>query len=210
VSYPIVCGPGDIGRAHRPNEFILRHGRSKLAPIDGGPVTEATQRAEKLATERHEGQFRQGPGKVPYVTHCREVAELVASHGGSEEAVIAAWLHDAVEDTTTTITEIEDLFGPVVASIVAEVTDDPDLDKETARSQQILAAPHKSPGAALVKAADQTSNMRSIVNTPPYWPLEQRLAYIAKARAVVAGLPAPASLKAVFAEAADAAERVAP
>src|SRR5690606_33638109 len=128
-------------------------------------------------------------------------------HGGDEAAVTAAWLHDIVEDTPTTLIEIEERFGPEVASIVAEVTDDPKLSKADARAEQIASAPRKSPAAALVKAADQTSNMRSIVETPPYWSEEQGLAYIAKARAVVAGLMAPASMKLTFSLAADAAER---
>jgi hypothetical protein len=59
-----------------------------------------------------------------------------------------------------------------------------------------------------VKATDQTSNMLSIVNTPPYWSERERRAYIAKARAVVAALPAPASLQSAFTGAADAAEAV--
>ena len=166
--------------------------------------------AEAFATVRHEGQVRKGPGNVPYVTHCRQVAELVEEHGGDENAIIAAWLHDTVEDTSATIEEIELLFGPEVASIVREVTDDPNLETSDARQRQIDSAAGKSPGAALVKAADQTSNLLSIVNTPPppFWSHEKRAAYISKARAVVEGLPAPPSLKSVFEAAAKAADAV--
>ncbi len=160
-----------------------------------------------LAAERHAGQVRYNPAGLPYVTHCEEVAALVEEHGGDEAAIIAAWLHDIVEDTPTTLAEIEQRFGGEVASIVAEVTDDPSLSKAEARAAQIASSPGKSSKAALVKAADQASNMRSLVETPPYWPEAKALAYIAKARSVVAGLPAPASLKVVFHEAADAAER---
>lgn len=160
-----------------------------------------------LAAERHAGQVRYGPAGLPYVTHCEEVAALVEEHGGDEATIIAAWLHDTVEDTPTTLAEIEQRFGGEVASIVAEVTDDPSLNRAEARAEQIASAPGKSPKAALVKAADQASNMRSILETPPYWPEAKALAYIAKARSVVAGLPAPASLKVAFHEAADAAER---
>ena len=136
--------------------------------------------ARSLATERQEGQFRKGSARLPYVVHCEEVAALVARYGGSEDAIVAAWLHDIVEDTDTTAEEIRARFGKAVASIVLEVTDDPGLGKEVARAQQVLSAPRKSLEAALIKAADQASNMLSIVNTPPYWSNEERLAYIAK------------------------------
>ncbi len=69
------------------------------------------------------------------------------------------------------------------------------------------AAKSPYPGAALVKAVDQTSNMNSIVNTPPYWLNEERLAYVAKARTVVAGLKIPPTLATEFEKAATAAER---
>lgn len=161
---------------------------------------------QDLATERHEGQVRKGPIPAPYVTHCAEVAETVARHGGSEEAVAAAWLHDTVEDTKTTLTEIKQLFGEAVAGMVGEVTDDKTLSKAERRARQIASAPHKSAGAALIKAADQMSNMHGLVASPPEWSAEKRLTYIAKARAVVAGLPIPGALRDEFEVAAREAE----
>jgi hypothetical protein len=131
------------------------------------------EKAAALARERHDGQLRKGPKQLPYVTHCEEVARLVLDHGGGEAAVAAAWLHDTLEDTDTTLDEIEALFGEEVAGIVNEVTDDPRLDKAAARAAQITEAPNKSTDAALVKAADQTSNMLSMVETPPYWSKEK-------------------------------------
>jgi (p)ppGpp synthase/HD superfamily hydrolase len=162
--------------------------------------------AARLAAERHAGQVRKGRAGAPYVAHLREVAELVAGHGGSEDAVVAAWLHDSVEDTATTLPEIAERFGDGVAAIVAELSDDPRMTKAEANAEQVRSAPCKSPAAALIKAADQTSNLRGIAEDPPDWTAERRAAYVAKARAVVAGLPAPGSIKAVFAAAAKAAE----
>jgi len=153
---------------------------------------------QALATSRHEGQFRKGPKPLPYVTHFEEVTEIVARHGGSDADIAAAWLHDTVEDTETTLTEIAMLFGDNVAGLVGEVTDDPDLTKEEQRKAQIATAPHKSAGAAMIKAADQMSNMRSLVTSPPEWSQEKRLAYVAKARAVVVGLSIPLVLRGEF------------
>ncbi len=161
---------------------------------------------QELATKRHEGQYRMGPNPLPYVVHCKEVAETVARFGGSDAAIAAAWLHDTVEDTETTLVEISRLFGKMVAALVEEVTDDPSLSKEEQRKAQIASAPHKSAGAAMIKAADQMSNMLSLVTSPPDWTHEQRLAYIRKARAVVAGLPIPPELRADFDVASKAAE----
>ena len=164
--------------------------------------------AARLAAERHAGQWRKGPPGIPYVEHCREVAALVAEHGGDEKAVVAAWLHDAVEKTATTGAEIAARFGPAVAALVAELTDDPGLDEAEARAEQVRAAPDLSPAAALVKAADQTANLRALAEAPPGAAAE-RAAYLTKARAVVEQLRAPEALKAVFRETADAVERIA-
>ena len=168
--------------------------------------SEIIEKAARLALERHEGQFRKGPARLPYVSHCEDVARLVARHGGDDIAVAAAWLHDAVEDTETTLGEISATFGEDVAGLVDEVTDDPNLEKHEARAAQIQDAGKKSPAAALIKAADQTSNMKSIVDTPPYWSREVALAYVDKARAVVAGLNATSSIKKEFEAEANAAE----
>jgi guanosine-3',5'-bis(diphosphate) 3'-pyrophosphohydrolase len=172
-------------------------------------MTNKIDKAAAFARMRHDGQHRKGLEKIPYATHCEEVAHIVTEHGADNATIIAAWLHDTVEDTNTTLEEIGAEFGATVAALVGEVTDDPTLSKADQRAAQIALAPNKSRGAALIKAADQISNMRSIVKTPPYWSREKALAYIDKASAVVAGLPAPASLKAVFEEDASAARRMA-
>lgn len=164
-------------------------------------------RAVALAKEGHAGQVRKGPNSLAYTHHLAEVAALVAAFDGSEAAVAAAWLHDAVEDTETTLEEIETGFGPEIAGYVAEVTDDRSLSTEERRVAQIASASSKSPMAALIKAADQTSNLRSIISSPPGWDEEKRSKYIGKAQSVVAGLQIPGGLRAAFDMAADAAIR---
>ena len=59
----------------------------------------------------------------PYDVHLSAVAELVESVGGTPEMIAAAWLHDTVEDTPTTISDIEREFGPRVAELVRALTD---------------------------------------------------------------------------------------
>lgn len=169
-------------------------------------TTKSNITPKAFATERHVGQYRKGTNPLPYVAHCEEVAEIVGFHGGSDTTIAAAWLHDTVEDTETTLSEVAVLFGDRVASLVAEVTDDPNLSKEEQREAQIASAFQKSPGAALIKAADQMSNMRSLLSSAPNWSEERRMAYIIKARSVVAGLPIPSALRIEFDDAALAAE----
>ena len=109
--------------------------------------------------------------------------------------------HDAVEDQDVTNAEIADLFGPTVASLVVQLTDDKSLPKQVRKDEQIAGASHKSDGAPAIK--DKTSNLLAIAISPPPWPADRKRAYVEWARAVVSGLPVkPAGLLARFEEAA--------
>ena len=103
--------------------------------------------------------------------------------------LLAAILHDTVEDTATTPDELAELFGAEVAGVVAEVTDDKALPKDRRKALQIEHAPQLSTPAKLVKLADKICNLRDLVSSPPAsWPAERKAAYFAWAAAVVAGL----------------------
>jgi (p)ppGpp synthase/HD superfamily hydrolase len=152
------------------------------------PVTVTLARAYHFAAERHIGQRRKGEAKEPYMNHLTEVAELVAraTDGTKPEIVIAAVLHDTVEDTQTTLDEIKALFGETVAALVAEVTDDKALPKQTRKDLQVAHAAHASPGAQVIKLADKTSNLRSMASSPPAgWDAARKLDYVEWATRVV-------------------------
>jgi len=150
----------------------------------------AIMRAADFAAHKHVDQRRKGEEAEPYLNHLIEVASLVAeATDGDPDAVIAALLHDAVEDQGVTVAEIADLFGPTAASLVAEVTDDKNLPKQVRKDKQIAGASHKSDGASVIKLADKTSNLLAIANSPPPWPPDRKRAYVEWARAVVSGLP---------------------
>jgi len=161
-------------------------------------------KAADFAARKHTNQRRKGEGAEPYLNHLIEVASLVAeATNGRPEVVIAALLHDVVEDQNVTIGEIADLFGPTVASLVAELTDDKSLPKQVRKDMQIANASHKSEGASVIKLADKASNLLALANSPPPWPAERKRAYVEWARAVVSGLPfKPAGLLARFEDAA--------
>jgi (p)ppGpp synthase/HD superfamily hydrolase len=164
----------------------------------------AIMRAADFAARKHTNQKRKGDEAEPYLNHLIEVAALVAeATDGHPDAVIAALLHDAVEDQDVTNAQIADLFGPAVANLVAEVTDDKSLPKQLRKDRQIGTATKKSTAASVIKLADKTSNLLAIANSPPPWPTDRKRAYVEFARAVVSNLPLkPAGLLARFEEAA--------
>jgi (p)ppGpp synthase/HD superfamily hydrolase len=162
--------------------------------------------AYDFAARAHSGQFRAGVGQVPYINHPCAVAALVARAGGSQAAIIAAVLHDTVEDTPVTLTEIGDGFGPAVATLVAALTDTPEMEampdpeRKAVQAAKIANAP---PAARLVKLADQACNLRDLCGVFANWPRDRRKAYLVGATAIAhncAGLSP--MLDAAFADAA--------
>jgi guanosine-3',5'-bis(diphosphate) 3'-pyrophosphohydrolase len=154
---------------------------------------------------------RPGAAKEPYINHLLEVASLVAEATGGKDPnlVIAALLHDAIEDCEVPHKLIADTFGTDVADLVAEVTDDKTLDKGERKKLQVESAHKKSDRAKVLKLADKTSNLRALASSPaPDWSVRRRIEYIEWARKVVAGLKgANKSLEKQFDEAARAAEQ---
>jgi guanosine-3',5'-bis(diphosphate) 3'-pyrophosphohydrolase len=153
--------------------------------------TQLLLRAVTFAAEKHKNQPRKNAGGTPYINHPLAVAELLANEGGVDDVtvLVAAVLHDTIEDTSTTRDELEHLFGPEVAGVVAEVTDDKSVPKAERKRRQVEHAPHLSPAAKLVKLADKISNVRDVADDPPKdWPLARRQEYFSWAKSVVDGL----------------------
>jgi len=147
-------------------------------------------RAADFAARRHTNQRRKGGAREPYINHLMEVASLLsdATNGTDAVLVAAGLLHDTLEDTATEYEELEALFGAEVASIVAEMTDDKSLPKAERKRLQIVHAPQASLRARLGKIADKTSNVRSIVGSPPDdWDSARSIEYVEWAVQVVAG-----------------------
>ena len=154
------------------------------------PPVRLVSEAADLAARRHNGMARKGRGNEPYINHLVEVANILANvtDGADAELVAAAWLHDTIEDTGTTRDELAQKFGEHVAALVAEVTDDMSLRKQQRRQKQIEDAPHKSPGAKLIKIADKISNIRArILPNPTAAEHDDLLDYLGWAEKVVAG-----------------------
>ncbi len=147
--------------------------------------------AASFAAKKHISQKRKGNDAAPYINHPLEVANLLANIGKIEDynVLIAAILHDTIEDTETAKEEITELFGANVCEIVLEVTDDKSLPKAERKQKQIEHAPHLSTGAKLIKLGDKISNITDVMNNPPDgWSDERRLEYVNWGEKVIAGV----------------------
>ena len=143
--------------------------------------------AATFAAERHRDQRRKGKDASPYINHPLALASLLAERGVRDPTVLmAALLHDTVEDTATTFEDIERAFGREVADIVREVTDDKTLGRAERKRLQIEHAAGLSRPARLVKLADKICNLRDVVASPPAdWTLQRKREYFDWAKAVV-------------------------
>ena len=162
-------------------------------------------RALEFASRKHSTQRRKDPAASPYINHPIALVSILAVEAGvrDPEVLCAALLHDTVEDTQTTPEELEQHFGATIAGIVAEVTDDKNLEKQDRKRLQIEHAHALSPAAGLVKLADKIANLRDVAQSPPSnWSLKRRQEYFDWAKAVVDGIPdVPQVLRILFHEA---------
>ena len=130
-------------------------------------------RAIEFATQAHEGQYRKYTAE-PYITHPLRVMEIVRGvPGHTEEMLVAAVLHDVVEDTDVSLMEITEKFGDVVSDLVLHLTDistpeDGNRLKRKRKDAQWYA--QGSAEAQTIKVADFIDNTRDIaMYAPKFW-----------------------------------------
>jgi (p)ppGpp synthase/HD superfamily hydrolase len=125
--------------------------------VSGSPLL---REAHRLANRAHADQRRRG-SDGPYVVHPLSVAARLSAEGLDEEAVAAGILHDVVEDSDASLSEIVERFGRRVGDLVAALTEDPSIEdwdeRKRALREQVAAA---EPSAAAIYAADKLSNVR--------------------------------------------------
>lgn len=121
------------------------------------------ERALRAALDAHAGQTRKG-SSIPYATHPVHVAMILARVGAAEPVLQAALLHDVVEDCDDWTPErVEFEFGPQVAAIVAQLTEDKGRTWEERKQAAVDHVPHMSGEAVLVKAADKLHNLSTLL-----------------------------------------------
>jgi guanosine-3',5'-bis(diphosphate) 3'-pyrophosphohydrolase len=148
-------------------------------------------KALRFSAEKHSNQRRKDSKGSPYINHPIQVAETLWTLGGVRDVtlLVAALLHDTIEDTATTPEQIRESFGENVLALVLEVTDDKSLPKQMRKRLQVEHAPHKSRSAKLLKLADKLSNIQDIIQFPPKgWSLQRKQEYLLWSERVVAGL----------------------
>jgi len=132
---------------------------------------ERIQEAYEFAHRAHSGQRRRSG--EPYITHPVAVADLLADLRIDSQTLIAAILHDVIEDTPTAKDEIRDQFGPEVAELVDGVSKLDQIQfKSRAEAQaesfrKMLLAMVRDIRVIMVKLADRTHNMRTLGSMPP-------------------------------------------
>lgn len=134
-------------------------------------MSEKLDKALSFATEAHKGQTRK-MDKIPFILHPMEAAVIAGSLTTDEDIIVAAVLHDTVEDTEATIEDIRERFGETVAKYVAGDTENKRDDKPKSETWKI----RKEESLEILKntndinikilwLSDKLSNMRSLYRT---------------------------------------------
>lgn len=134
-------------------------------------MSKLSLKAKNFAERVHRDQVRKYSGE-PYAIHLREVAGLCAEVGCRDEVIAAAWLHDAKEDQGVTDAELSSMFGPVVARLVDEVTDQSRPEDGNRMRRKEIDRNHNaaaSPDGKTIKLADLISNSRDICARDPHF-----------------------------------------
>lgn len=145
--------------------------RELLVTIFSPEDVEQIDKAFNTANRAHEGQLR--CSGQPYVIHPILVAKIVAELGMDKESVIAALLHDVVEDTDLTLEDVTEKFGKSVASLVDGVTKlgkVPLSTREEVQAENVrkmLLAMSEDIRVIIIKLADRLHNMRTLQYMPP-------------------------------------------
>ena len=155
-----------------------------------------------FAALKHQGQTRIHADWVPYLIHPLRVALVLFSEGGvvEEDLLVAALLHDTLEDTRTLPEEITTLFGGRILLLVEELTEVPG---------QSTAHPKMSLESKVVKLADRTHNLRDLIDHPPkVWRKDKVTNFLQRSRELLQTLKgAHAVLEKKYSEAFDALEK---
>jgi guanosine-3',5'-bis(diphosphate) 3'-pyrophosphohydrolase len=148
---------------------------------------ETVLRAAAFAAEKHRNQRRKDEEASPYINHPIQLAYILVQADIEDPLVLAAaLLHDTIEDTQTTLDELEIVFGHEIANIVAECSDDKALTKLARKQAQVDHAATISRRAKLVKLADKIANVSDINGAPPAgWSFERKREYFDWAKQVV-------------------------
>jgi GTP pyrophosphokinase len=127
-------------------------------------------RAYRFSAKAHEGQFRRNGD--PFITHCVEVAKILADLQLDSTTVATGLIHDVVEDTTISIEDVEREFGRDISQIVDGLTKIGHLPMHSTEERQVenyrklLVSIAKDVRVIIIKLADRLHNMRTLDSLP--------------------------------------------
>ena len=153
-------------------EPLLRIVRSNDPKIETSTLRQI-ERAYQVAERWHRGQKRKSG--EPYISHPVAVADLLADLHMDAQTIVAAILHDVLEDTPTTAAEVSERFGPRVCQLVQALSDDKSLPRKRRRQIVLQELPEMDALVKVIKLADLTSNIKLL---PQSWSLEHQLEYL--------------------------------
>jgi len=134
-------------------------------------ITPFEDRARAFAQHAHGAQKY---GQEPYIVHLAAVRSVLAEYRYTGDVLVAAWLHDTLEDTKTTFKQLQAAFGQQVAMLVASVTNGPGKNRRE-RNEMVYQRLRAQPAAIPLKLADRIANMRaSLKNNPELLVMYQR------------------------------------
>jgi len=126
--------------------------------------SEKLEKAIRVAASLHADHHRKGLKPLPYVTHLFSVASIVSNYTEDEDTIIAALLHDTIEDTDYSPSDLEVNFGKKVCEIVLGVTEPHDEISWDRRKEGYIEGLKKAPEESLIiAAADKIHNLHSSV-----------------------------------------------
>ncbi len=126
------------------------------------------EQAIRAATVLHQDQLRMGSLPLPYISHLIAVVLILSDYTDDEDTIVAAFLHDTLEDTDYTLDELREDFGGPVSELVLTLTEPKVegatklswLDRKKAYAKQLKAGTEE---ALMIAAADKAHNFRTIV-----------------------------------------------
>jgi guanosine-3',5'-bis(diphosphate) 3'-pyrophosphohydrolase len=157
-------------RGHSNVDGALRPLLESVRAGDDQRETALIEDAYEVARDAHRDQVRRSGD--PYIAHPLGVAMILSDLGLDDITLAGALLHDAVEDTSVTLADLQTRFGPDVAAIVDGVTKldrlefDSREEQQAATMRKMLVAMAKDVRVLLIKLADRLHNMRTIASLP--------------------------------------------
>lgn len=129
-------------------------------------MTDIVRRAKEYATEKHRGQVRKGDN-AKYITHPEEVYKIAKTFTNDESILAACWLHDTIEDTPVTYSDLVKNFNKEIADIVQAVSEDKEIESWHLRKNKYTKSVFSNEKAIIVAWADKMHNTVALKNANP-------------------------------------------